>query len=329
MRVPFLLLVILGLALPAAAGDGVLEINHACATGDGCFPGDAPGYPVEIIEPGSYRLTGNLEIRDAATDGVLVKVDDVSLDLGGFEIRGVIQCTGSPLVCIGSGPGSGVNGVSQRGVRVSNGLVVGAGSFGVLLGTHALVDSVHVRSNGIDGVQVSARSLVRNCVAFRNGRFGFTAAIGVNMTGNAASENGSHGLRCNSGCSVTGNTSVQNGGDGINVSIGSLVRGNSAFQNGEDGIESSTGGAILDNNVSQNGDDTDPTTDDGIECSDGCSVRGNTVRDNRGYGLNLGNGSVYRENVVTQNDTGTVTGTGTNRGANYCSGPGTTSDFCP
>jgi hypothetical protein len=44
------------------ASDGQLEINQACAVNTGCFPGDDPGFPVTITQPGSYRLTGNLDL---------------------------------------------------------------------------------------------------------------------------------------------------------------------------------------------------------------------------------------------------------------------------
>ncbi len=48
-------------AAPALAVDGVLEINQACVA-TGCFPGDAPGFPVRIPAPGSYRLTSDLDV---------------------------------------------------------------------------------------------------------------------------------------------------------------------------------------------------------------------------------------------------------------------------
>ena len=56
---PFLLL---ALAAPALAVDGVLEINQTCAVQTGCFVGDTAGYPVTIYSKtgGSYRLTGDL-----------------------------------------------------------------------------------------------------------------------------------------------------------------------------------------------------------------------------------------------------------------------------
>ena len=54
-----LVLLLLTLAAPSLASDGVLEINRTCAA-VGCFTGDGPGLPVTILDPGSYRLTSSL-----------------------------------------------------------------------------------------------------------------------------------------------------------------------------------------------------------------------------------------------------------------------------
>ena len=57
---PLIALLLLALAGPALAVDGVVEINQTCAVQTGCFSGDTAGYPVTITQPGSYRLTSNL-----------------------------------------------------------------------------------------------------------------------------------------------------------------------------------------------------------------------------------------------------------------------------
>jgi len=41
-------LLVLFLAMPARASDGVLEINQTCAIQTGCFAGDTAGFPVTI-----------------------------------------------------------------------------------------------------------------------------------------------------------------------------------------------------------------------------------------------------------------------------------------
>ena len=52
------------LATSSWAGDGVLEINQACAVETGCMPGDTAGFPVAILTSGSYRLTSSPAVPD-------------------------------------------------------------------------------------------------------------------------------------------------------------------------------------------------------------------------------------------------------------------------
>jgi hypothetical protein len=299
------------MACPAFAVDGVLEINQTCAVLTGCFSGDASGFPVTIdgSAGSSYTLTGNLAVPDANTTAISVSANAVTIDLGGFEIRGVTTCSGSPVSCSPSGSGRGiaVTSANVREVRVHNGMVTGMGSLGISLATQAIVEDVRVTQNRATGVLVNSSSIIRNSTAAWNGQ---------------------HGLFGSNGSILTGNVSYQNGFDGISGGSGSLISGNSAYANGNDGILGAEGATIIDNMSQSNGDATNPTTDDGIECSIGCTVRGNTVSSNSGYGLTLGVDSVFRQNVVTDNTTGTVTG-GIDRGDNYCAGNGTGTDFCP
>lgn len=84
----------------AFASDGVLEINQTCAVQTGCFAGDTAGLPVTISASGSYRLTSNLVVPDENTDGIVVDTENVSIDLAGFEIRGVVVCSEPPIACL-------------------------------------------------------------------------------------------------------------------------------------------------------------------------------------------------------------------------------------
>jgi hypothetical protein len=59
MRVPWPLLTLLLFAPTALALDGAFEVNQTCALA-GCFPGDAPGFPVSLPDPGHYVLTSDL-----------------------------------------------------------------------------------------------------------------------------------------------------------------------------------------------------------------------------------------------------------------------------
>jgi hypothetical protein len=74
--------------LTAAAVDGVILIDQNKALAGSVTPGDAPGFPVTITRPGSYRLSGNLTLP-ASANGIAITSDGVFLDLNGFTITGL------------------------------------------------------------------------------------------------------------------------------------------------------------------------------------------------------------------------------------------------
>ncbi len=157
MRTPAIRISILALwlALPglAAASDGALEINGACAI-TGCFALDTPGYPVTINAPGSYRLTSNL--APPATEGaIVVKADGVSIDLGGFDVAGTYVCNALPCA---AGNVIGIEG-GNRGTRVANGTVRKFSADGLDLGIGARVENLGVFAVGRRAISLGAGSL--------------------------------------------------------------------------------------------------------------------------------------------------------------------------
>ena len=153
-----------------------------CAVQTGCFPGDAPGYPVQITQPGSHRLTSNLVLPNLATTGISITADDVSIDLNGFGIRGPNTC--DPGSCNGVGSGNGITKESildnRKRISVTNGIVSGTGGACILLGDEARVESVSVSGCGGAGIVVGARSTV-----FRN-RIVSIRQRGLNLGGDSA-----------------------------------------------------------------------------------------------------------------------------------------------
>ncbi|MEZ4280284.1 MAG: right-handed parallel beta-helix repeat-containing protein [Myxococcota bacterium] len=288
---------------PAFAGDGVLEINQTCAVQTGCFAGDAAGLPITIDGSAgrSYRLTSDLVIPNQFTDGIVVSTDNVSIDLAGFEIRGPVVCSGTPLACTpnsGGGSGVGVTSTALSGISVRNGSVRGLGFYGVHLGVQSEVTNVRARSNRSSGIDVGTGSTV---------------------SGNTTHQNFGGGIVAGSGSSVSNNAVYQNAGSGIFTLEGSIVSGNTANQNDSQGIVAGAGSTVSGNAAHQNGSA-------GILAFDGSTVSGNTVRSNTGVGLSLGPQSGYRENVISNNTEGTVTGIGlVNLGNNACNG----STTCP
>ncbi len=283
----------------AYAVDGVLEINHTCATQLGCFSGDAVNYPITIdgTAGGSYRLTSNLIVPNENTDGITVSSPSISIDLNGFAIVRS-GCEGAITDCTpASGTGSGVT-VSGafNGVSVRNGSVVGMGAFGVdLYSAQGEAVGLRVRWNRSGGIWASTASTIRDNIVFGNG---------------------SNGIFTHNGSTVSGNTTYDNGADGIYTATGSTVSGNTAHGNGDDGIYAGEGSTVSGNTTYFN-------SGDGIEAGSGSTVQRNTVRVNVGFGLNLSSDSAYRENVITGNG-GTVN-SGYNMGSNFCN----TNSTCP
>lgn len=289
--------------MPSSAADGDLEINQTCATQTGCFPGDTAGFPVSINGTAgrSYLLTSDLVVPNESTDGILISADNIRVDLGGFEIRGPVVCSGSPLACThGAGSGSGVEAsvLTLSGISVRNGSIQGMGFCGLYLGAQSEVTDVRARWNRQIGIFTQTSSTLSGNKAYQNGSIGISTSFSSIVSGSTAHYNAGDGILASAASRVSGNTAYQNGGDGIAAGAGSTVSGNTSYQNGGDGISSGSGSI----------------------------VSGNAARSNNAFGLFLGSQSGYRENVMSSNPGGTVSGTSlVNLGNNACNG----STVCP
>lgn len=284
------------------AVDGVLEINQACAINTGCFSGDDPGFPVQIKEPGSYVLTGNLDVRVAAspadTSAVLVSnTSHVDIDLNGHSIRGLTDCDGTPVTsCSGTGSGSGVtHGGSSSNISVRNGFIRNMGRWGVFLPSHSSVIGVRVTENGLAGILIDGPGgTVRDSLAKRNGDRGLYLPDGfARVANNVTTGNKTKGITTGDAAVVIGNVTGNNGTDGITVSEGSIVKDNIAHGNTGYGIGLSNGESTAIDNVAR---------DNG----------------NQGLGCFITAGS-YKGNTLINNGGGTVTGCD-EIGINYCDG---------
>ncbi|MBY0401960.1 right-handed parallel beta-helix repeat-containing protein [Myxococcota bacterium] len=332
-------------AAPVIASDGTLEINETCAVQTGCFAGDAAGYPVTITQPGSYRLTGNLAQPSAATAVLRVQANDVTIDLGGFEIAGTQTCPGNPASCAVAGIGWAIDAQSVSGTSVANGAVRGTAR-GILLADHCRVDGLRVvettlsgitagigcsitgvvvARNGSNGLQLS-QGTVTDSAAYDNGGTGFSAGFNATITSSSARRNGGAGIVGNSGSQVGNCVASENTGTGIVLSVAGTVVASSAYNNDGSGISAGAGSTIRFNSAYSN-------ADAGIFASAGSQVIGNTARANTGFGLQLGDDVGYRENVLTSNNGNVETQIGTilvsdtpiNLGSNVCG----TDTTCP
>jgi hypothetical protein len=199
--------------LPAHAVDGAREINQACVA-TGCFPGDPPGFPVLITEPGSYVMTSNLTLPDAATRGIQVDVGNVTVDLGGFAILGTTVCTpGNPGSCAPLGGGYGVLQLVDNGpVSVRNGSVQGLSGVGVLVRRGGTVENISARHCGNYGV-LAHNAKATGITANLNHR-GVECAFCV-LTQSVVTSNIADGVVTGAGAILVENTIAFNGGFGI------------------------------------------------------------------------------------------------------------------
>lgn len=185
--------------------DGRFEINQLCAA-TGCFVGDSPGWPVEITESGSYRLTSNLIVASLSglIDGVRISSSNVTLDLGGFTIRGPVICVADTPTCFSGNSRYGIEAVPQpgdllRNIKIFSGVVRGfdldciklpvrnfelidlrvsdCGNSGIRTTKSGRLDRVNVSQNGGGGATVTSAARVSNSTFVNNGASGVISGI--------------------------------------------------------------------------------------------------------------------------------------------------------
>lgn len=275
------------LAPPAPAVDGVREINQACATSTtGCFTSDTGDFPVQITASGSYRLTGNLTLPNGDTTAILVSSPDVAIDLNGFQIvcpgcaagtgNGVEAVTGASRLSVRNGTirevgGAGIDAASHTDVE--DVAVLDAGSYGIRSGEHTRVSECLVAGSGVDGISLGLFGVVSSSTALANAGDGIAIASLGRISGSNASGNTGRGVYCLGRCNIHGNVVYQNTQDGIWASEGS-IQGNAVRSN----LAGITSFASI--------------------------VVGNTIVDNTFHGLQAGPSTAYGRNVLDGNNGG-------------------------
>jgi hypothetical protein len=290
------LLTVLALAPSAFAVDGVREINQTTVDALG-------GFPYRIQSPGSYRLTGNLEIPDADTTGIVIETEHVSLDLNGHSIR----CAS----CSGTGSGDGIQaGPATANVAIRNGYVTGVGNRGISLeGFIGLVEDVRIGRTGGTGLALGENTILIDSQATHNGR-GIEMARGSLALDSVASWNLGTGLQLNEFAVISGVTANENQGGGIVPTEGSVVIRSTANMNTGTGILSQES-VIVESSAGAN-------QGSGIECFQ-CLMARNTIAGNDGYGINAGNKSGYVGNMIRLNSSGELpNGAAHELGENVC-----------
>lgn len=224
----------LALATLAAAGSSFAQItidqNRALA--GGLTPGDTPGFPITISQPGVYVLRGALNVPEGAS-GIEITAPNVTLDLGGFTITGPSTCTRNAVTrvvtCTATGSYGGV--LVQGG---ATGAVVRKGAIGGFVrGVQTLADAdledLRLWNNG-SGAEISAAVRISRVTATLNGGHGLNIVGGHGLVRDTlASYNGTDGIRINGYCAVYDSASISNRQYGVS---GASVRGVKLENNG-------------------------------------------------------------------------------------------------
>ena len=249
---------------------------------EACTPISAsPAVPIAgphftITQPGSYYLTGNIEVLSG--DGIQINSSNVTLDLNGFALLSITvdnPSVGSAILL-----GAGVSGIEIKngritggGVRTSTGLgpwqatftkkgwyagvtdkfatpsngviltqlTIERCEYGVLLnGKAAILSHLIATSNSVSGLSAVQASIAHS-TASNNGTYGIYTFQG-SVTHAIATGNGFAGIFTQQG-HVAHSSGITNGGYGMDVLQGSITN-STAIGNNDTGIYAAQGSAV-------------------------------------------------------------------------------------
>ena len=190
------------------AVDGQVLINQSTL--------NAAGGTYTITAAGSYKLSGNLIAKNQDTDVIAIATDHVTIDLNGFAILGIADCSGG-FPCNGRGLGSGINIRSGPffNITIRNGTIQGMGGVGISLNSDSvLVEYMHVRSNAFGGIFIGRASpqssvIVQHNNVQLNGNDGIQVDSG-NVSDNVVSQNGTNGIEVSNAAGLPTGTVARN-----------------------------------------------------------------------------------------------------------------------
>jgi hypothetical protein len=255
--------------------------------------------PFTISSSGSYYLTGNLT-GVSGSNGLTIDADNVTVDLGGFEIAGPVSSFANAGVVVaharhnatirnGTVRGWLGNGVTYGGadgsdMHVENLRVVNNGGRGIQLAEFGTVKGCEVRANGNHGVSGGSSCKVIDCTVIGQTGSGDGINLGVDaiVTGCMANSNAGDGIQVAFGASITGCGAATNIGDGFALASNCALRDCTASANGSEGF-TGTGSSqqTLANCAAAN------NGSHGFDCGTGSVLENCSASSNRGNGFNL------------------------------------------
>lgn len=275
-------LFVVAMSFSAYAADGQIKIGQTAST----------TFPIVIDQPGSYVLTSNLVVSTTNVIGILIAVDNVTLDLNGHALIG-------PGIGSGGIDARGIDARFRKNITIKNGTVGGFQSDGIALqvnSTNNIVKDIKAYNNGLAGIVVT-NAIVTNCTANSNSwGIASKSSTVTNCTTNGNDIRGIDAANSN----ITNCTANDNGAYGIRT-VESTIINCTANSNGSDGIhafwhEFGWSSTIISNCTAN------LNIGHGIYAHHNCRVEGNNLRRNGGHGFILYNNHNYAvKNVASDN----------------------------
>lgn len=232
----FAALLAIFIAIPAWA-QGEVVITQAKALAGNVTPGDTPGYPITLSQPGAYILGSNLTVANNQY-GVLITSNNVDIDLNGFRIAG--------------------NGLGAYGIiswfsegRIHGGTINTMRYAGIYIRNHAwTIENMKIVRNGGSGIDATGAryiSVSDSLIASNLGSGIVTGGNGV-FKDSTISSNGATGINCAEICHAESNV-VDSNQLGIIFSSG-FALGNTIANNTSFGIFD--GSSIVNTGIANN-----------------------------------------------------------------------------
>lgn len=290
------------------------EVEPRTPLSQATTPGSASATFV-ISQPGSYYLTANLA-GSAGKNGIEIAASDVTIDLRGFEVRGLATSLDGIVVTLSAQTNIKVHGGAFRGwggnaidltlaanAVVRDVQVSGAGTTGIQTGEGAMVLSSSSRLGGAHGIVAGAGSRVADCIASDNTTDGISAGTYCTITGCNAFGNGSDGILGGAMSTMSGCTAQTNSGVGIGAGQGSTVIGCTSRGNSSTGIAAGPNCTITD--CTSLGNSTS-----GISGGLGSTISRCTSGANTGNGIQVSSACIVLSNTCAGNGAGAGVGAG-------------------
>ena len=267
------------------------EVEPRTAVNAANTPGDADSL-FRISAPGSYYLTGNIT-GVVGKHGIEINTSGVTLDLNGFEVRGL-------------GAGGGVfDGITvsqgnKLSITIRNGSIRQWGDCGIefpnIIGTVTqgyIISNIHASNNARDGISLWSRATISHCTASENGVDGISTVGGSTISHCSTNANGDDGISTSTGNTVTACSSGSNGGTGFALGLGNTISDSTASGNA---IGISASGSVIRNcSVHSN-------SGNGIGGFAGNTIIQCAAYRNVGHGIATGQASVIVDCTAFEND---------------------------